>query len=168
MKKQVIAGGIEEIDERISFEEVNADMGLEDAFAYLSGFVPVDRIDNLKKSASENSWALVMKDPEEEEMPPTLLRNPKWVTMIKSLFSFLDITPGYREADISMFFLMFFTVFVAMIVGDAGYGLVFLGMTVLFRIKIKKHAGSGICSALCFKFCNGSMGCDNGNLVRLS
>ena len=141
VKKQVIAGGIEEIDERISFEEVNADMGLEDAFAYLSGFVPVDRIDNLKKSASDNSWALVLKDPEEEEMPPTLLRNPKWVTMIKSLFSFLDITPGYREADISMFFLMFFTVFVAMIVGDAGYGLVFLGMTVLFKIKIKNMPG---------------------------
>ncbi len=141
VKKQVIADGVEELDSRIGFEEVNADMGLEDVFAYISGYVPVDRIDDLKKGAAESSWALALKDPEEEEQPPTLLRNPKWVTMIKSLFSFLDITPGYREADISMFFLMFFTVFVAMIVGDAGYGLVFLGMTVLFKIKIKNMPG---------------------------
>ena len=116
-------------------------MGLEDAFAYLSGYVPVDKVDDLKKTAAGNSWALAIKDPEEDENPPTLLRNPKWVTMIKSLFGFLDITPGYREADISMFFLMFFTVFVAMIVGDAGYGLIFLGLTVLFKIKIKSMPG---------------------------
>ena len=141
VKKQVIADGVEELDERIGFESVNADMGLEDAFAYISGYVPVDRIDDLKKGAADNSWALVLKDPEEEEQPPTLMRNPKWVNIIKSLFGFLDITPGYREADISMFFLMFFTVFVAMIVGDAGYGLVFLGMTVLFKIKIKNMPG---------------------------
>ena len=141
VKKQVIKDGIEELDERIGFESVNADMGLEDAFAYLSGYVPVDKVDDLKKTAAGNSWALAIKDPEEDENPPTLLRNPKWVTMIKSLFSFLDITPGYREADISMFFLMFFTVFVAMIVGDAGYGLIFLGLTVLFKIKIKGMPG---------------------------
>ena len=141
VKKQVLTGGIDELDERIGFESINADMGLEDAFAYISGFVPVDRIDDLKKSASDHSWALVLKDPEEEEQPPTLLRNPKWVTMIKALFGFLDITPGYREADISMFFLMFFTVFVAMIVGDAGYGLIFLGMAVLFKLKIKNMPG---------------------------
>ena len=137
VKKQIIADGIEELDERVEFESVNADMGLEDAFAYISGYVPVDRIDDLKKGAADNKWALLLKDPEEAENPPTLMRNPKWVGIIKSLFSFLDITPGYREADVSLFFLMFFTVFVAMIVGDAGYGLIFLGLTVLFKIKLK-------------------------------
>ncbi len=136
-KRKILFDGLEEIKDRLEFEAVNADMGLDDAFAYISGYVPVDRIDNLKKGASENSWALVMKDPEEEENPPTLMRNPKWVGIIQSLFKFLDITPGYKEADVSMFFLMFFTVFVAMIVGDGGYGLIFLGLTVLFRIKLK-------------------------------
>ena len=141
-KREVLVSGLKELEEKLQFEAVNADMGKEDVFAYVTGFVPVDLVDNLKAEAAASMWALLIQDPEEDENPPTLIRNPKWIKIIQPLFKFLDTTPGYREFDISMLFLMFFTVFVAMIVGDAGYGIIFLGLTIFTKSHI------AICNSL--------------------
>jgi V/A-type H+-transporting ATPase subunit I len=57
------------------------------------------------------------------------------------VFDLLGTVPGYREYDISFFFLLFFTVFFAMIIGDGGYGAVLLAGSVFFSIKSKKKSG---------------------------
>jgi V/A-type H+-transporting ATPase subunit I len=46
--------------------------------------------------------------------------------MVQPLFEFLGISPGYREIDVSVGVLFFFTIFFGIIVGDAGYGSLFL------------------------------------------
>ena len=49
---------------------------------------------------------------------------------------FIDIVPGYKEVDVSIYFLIAFALFFAMLVGDAGYGLIFLLMTFFLRKKL--------------------------------
>jgi Archaeal/vacuolar-type H+-ATPase subunit I len=39
---------------------------------------------------------------------------------------FIGVTPGYREFDTNGIFLVFFSIFFAMIIGDGGYGSIFL------------------------------------------
>ena len=56
---------------------------------------------------------------------------------IEPLFGFLGIEPGYDEIDVSAGVLIFFTIFYAMIVGDAGYGLVFLLGTLFAAWKFR-------------------------------
>ena len=136
--KNVLADGLKILDKEIEFEAVSADMQVEDSLAYIDGYVPVDKADELKAAAAKEHWALLVRDPDEEDAPPSLIRTPKWVERIQPLFKFLDITPGYKEADISMWFLIFFTLYVAMIVGDAGYGLIFFLLTCLIRKKAPK------------------------------
>jgi V/A-type H+-transporting ATPase subunit I len=53
--------------------------------------------------------------------------------MVRPVFEFLGTVPGYKEKDISLFFLVFFSLFYGMIVGDAAYGLLFLGVSFLIR-----------------------------------
>jgi V/A-type H+-transporting ATPase subunit I len=61
-------------------------------------------------------------------MVPTKLKHNRLVSLLNPVTDFLEILPGYREADISGWFLLFFTIFFGMIFGDAGYGaIVFLG-----------------------------------------
>ena len=136
--KNVLADGLKILEKEIEFESVSADMQVEDSLAYIDGYVPVDKTAELKSAAAKEHWALLIRDPEEEDAPPSLIRTPKWVERIQPLFKFLDITPGYREADISMWFLIFFTLYVAMIVGDAGYGLIFFLLTLLICKKAPK------------------------------
>ena len=91
--------------------------------AWISGFVPVDSLDKLKSCVKENSWALSVSEPSEEDNVPTKLKNNKFVSLIYPLTDFLGTVPGYHEYDISGWFLLFFTVFFGMIFGDGGYGL---------------------------------------------
>ncbi|MFP4179427.1 MAG: V-type ATP synthase subunit I [Spirochaetaceae bacterium] len=142
--RHTLKKALELLDEQIEFEEVRAGLAEEEdgRLVYLSGYVPEKRVEDLKNRASQNGWALIIKDPEPDENPPTLIENPPAVKIIKPVFDFLGTVPGYREYDISFLFLLFLTVFFAMIIGDAGYGILFLGTTVYSAVSRKKRHGT--------------------------
>ena len=98
--------------------------------SWITGFMPADIVDTVNAAATQNGWGVVVRDPEPDEYVPTKIANPKPVGIIKPVFDLLGTVPGYRELDISFFFLLFFVVFFAMIIGDGGYGLILLFGTV--------------------------------------
>jgi V/A-type H+-transporting ATPase subunit I len=57
------------------------------------------------------------------------------------VFELLGITPGYRELDISVLFLIFFGIFFGILIGDAGYGLVYILLTFVLQKVLKSPAG---------------------------
>jgi len=136
--RKLIANHVSELDERVRFLETREGMGEDERIAYLQGFCPFDVVDSLRKSAYKQGWGLVVEDPADTDMVPTLVKTPAWVRPIESLFALIKITPGYKEADVSSSFLLFMSLFFAMIVGDAGYGLVFLALTGFLRFKNRK------------------------------
>ncbi len=125
-------------DQSTRFEEVAASMSDGDQIAWVTGYVPEPKSEDFRKLASDNAWGYLMEDPTEDDDPPTLVKYPKGVGIIKPVFDILGTVPGYREYDISMWFLLFFTLFFAMIIGDAGYGFIFLAVAVVMHIKQKK------------------------------
>ncbi len=133
-----IQTGINELEGHIEFEKARAGMGVDEQLAYLTGYVPINKLDRVRKAASDNGWALVAEDPKEEDPVPTLVENPKWIQIIQPVFNLIGTVPGYREFDISFLFLLFFSLFFAILIGDAGYGLFFLIMTIAFRLKFRK------------------------------
>jgi V/A-type H+/Na+-transporting ATPase subunit I len=104
-------------------------------------------VDQVREAASTHGWGVVIRDPEPDERVPTQLRNPRPVRIIRPVFDLLGTVPGYRELDISFFFLLFFTVFFAMIIGDGGYGLILLGGTLYASVRTRragKPVGGGL------------------------
>ncbi|MBM4143550.1 MAG: hypothetical protein FJ225_08185 [Lentisphaerae bacterium] len=128
------------LTDEVRYLEASAGMGAGSGVAYLQGFCPADGIERLRRAASEHGWGLVVDEPGAEDVVPTLIRNPAWVRPIRSLFRMLDILPGYREIDIRPAFMLFFTLFFAILVGDAGYGLVFLLLVPVLRAKLGAKA----------------------------
>lgn len=123
-----------EAEDRLRLAEARAGMGvLSHAIVYLRGFCPTERLGDLRTAAARHGWGLVVEEPAPEDRVPTLLRLPRWATPIEPLMRFIGILPGYSETDISGAFLLFFGLFFAMLVGDAGYGLLFLGATLWAR-----------------------------------
>jgi len=110
----------------------------EGEFAYVQGFSPEKAIPKIKKLCDKLEAGFISEEPDNLEETPTLITNPKWIEIIKPVFSFMNTLPGYGEFDISFVFLIFFSLFFAMLIGDAGYGLVFIGGTFLARRKFKK------------------------------
>ena len=90
--------------------------------AWLTGFVPAPDEHAIAAGAKKHGWAFVSEDPSEEDNVPTQIKNNRFVNLISPLIDFLGTVPGYREIDISLWFLLFFGIFFAMIFGDGGYG----------------------------------------------
>lgn len=126
-----------ELEKRLEHDRVLNGMGEEERFVYLQGFCPADAVGGVKEAADQEGWAYAIEDPDDPDEVPTLIRNPKWLRIIEPLFKFLGTLPGYAEYDISLWFLLFFSLFFAMIVSDAGYGLVFLALAVFTRRKAR-------------------------------
>ncbi|MDC7235282.1 MAG: V-type ATP synthase subunit I [Spirochaetales bacterium] len=137
-RRELLEKRMEVLDQDIQYESLRSGLGNEDSLVYFSGFMPEREGESVKALASENGWAVILSEPTEEDHVPSLVENNKVVTTIKPLFDVLDVLPGYREMDISLDFLISFTLFFAMIIGDAGYGALFLLITLFARFKAKK------------------------------
>ncbi|MCF7916519.1 MAG: hypothetical protein K9L61_01925 [Candidatus Omnitrophica bacterium] len=123
---------------KFEFIKVKFGMAASESLAWLQGFCPVDSVKKIKEIANKEGWAVAVEKPDNPQEVPTLIKNPKWVEIIKPVFNFMGTLPGYKEYDISFWFLLFFSLFFAMLVGDAGYGMIFLGATYFARRKFKK------------------------------
>ena len=124
------------LDKEIEFLEVLNGRGESFGLAYLAGYAPVDTEQALISLAKKEKWAILISDPAEEDNPPTLIRNPKWVSLINPVYKLMEVVPGYRELDVSPIFLLFLALFFGMIIGDAGYGAVYFTLTFLAKRKL--------------------------------
>ncbi len=133
-----IKGYIDKTEKALTLARVRDSMAEEGPVVLLEGFIPEDKKDLIKKGADKYGWGYILDEPSEDDDPPTLVRTPKWVQIIKPVFDFMGTVPGYREYDISMWFLIFFSLFFAMLIGDAGYGIIFILLTVWARKRMKQ------------------------------
>lgn len=129
-----------EFENTYSGMATDAEEGTEATLAWLTGYVPEEDVSIVKKAAKENHWGFLADDPSEEDEVPTKLQNNKFVSLIYPVSDFLGTVPGYREYDISSWFLLFFCVFFGMIFGDGGYGLLLVGTALgMFLSNIVKR-----------------------------
>jgi V/A-type H+-transporting ATPase subunit I len=130
--------------ERIENEVAASDVSI----SWISGYAPASDVGLLKRASSENGWAFCAADPTEDDTQvPTKLKNNKLTELIYPLTGFLEMSPGYRETDISGWFLLFFTLFFGMIFGDAAYGTILCLISIILIAKTSKKG-----TPLIFKF----------------
>lgn len=122
----------------LEFHEALRGMGDAGRLAYVVGYAPRDRVAALKDRAKSERWGISITDPSPEDEVPTLLRNPAWIAMINPVFKLLNMVPGYEELDISFWFLIFFSVFFGMLIGDAGIGMIFIILTIFAQARFGK------------------------------
>ena len=123
----------------LRFEEVHASLEGDDELVYMQGYLPAAQEATFTALAKQEGWAYLLEAiSDDDEEVPTLVEYKKGFGIIKPVFDILGTVPGYREYDISTWFLLFFTLFFAMIVGDAGYGFIFLFLALGIHLKTKK------------------------------
>lgn len=127
-----------DLADRIAFESARELMSQEGAVAFVSGWVPEAQVPRLSDAAHGAGWGILLRDPAEGELPPTLVEPPRLFRPMKALFDALGIAPAYTEADVSVPFMCYFAVFFAMLVGDGAYGAIFLAGTLAMRKKLAK------------------------------
>lgn len=133
-----IMAGFPGLADQMAFAAAKELMAEQGAVAYVAGWVPAPKVAALKTAAATNGWGLLLRDPAAEENPPTLVEPPKFFRPMKALFDGLGIAPAYTEADVSVPFMCYFSLFFAMLVGDGAYGAIFLAGTLAARKKLPR------------------------------
>lgn len=120
--RALLSASLDALEDRAAREHAAA--GCHDAgrlFA-LRAWAPDPSLEALQAFAAERGAVLEISPPGPEDDPPTLLTNPPRTEGGEDLVNFYK-TPGYGAWDPSAVVLFSFAVFFAMIVSDAGYGL---------------------------------------------
>ena len=120
----------------------NSGLSSEALFA-LQGWAPSRKAESLSESLTEQNInaAVEILPVEQQEQPPTLIEYPRWARPIKALFDMLGTLPGYEEHDVSSFFMVALPIFAAMLIGDAGYGMILTVAGLVFHRRIVRAAG---------------------------
>lgn len=131
----VIEQVLSRIEQDIEFESLATGMPDESGLRWLSGFAPANRLQSIRTLSSAEGWGILIQEPNQDDQPPTLIENGPKIRIIQPVFDFLETLPGYREYDISAHFLVYFSIFFAMLVGDAGYGMISLFTALILIIR---------------------------------
>lgn len=133
-----------QIENDVAFAQACDSMGVEDALAFITGYIPENKLDAFLNSARKNGWAVRYEDikPDDTNVP-TLLDIPKRFDMAQWIFDFVGILPGYFETDISVAMYLFLSLFCGILIGDAGYGAILTGVTAFFLFRSKTMDKSG-------------------------
>ncbi|WP_310620106.1 V-type ATP synthase subunit I [Flexibacterium corallicola] len=113
---------------------------IEPDLGIIQGWIPEGNIQELKVLASEHCSSLYLEAPEDDETPPTLLENAEPVQSGEEIVKFYEL-PGYGGTDPSIPLFLSFILFFAMIMADAGYGLVMLVATLYYWRKLGESSG---------------------------
>ena len=150
-------------EQKIEFEQALADLVKvaelpdEHGVSCLKGFALADDVAKLKKAAQENGWAFIACEPSPDDETPVKLKNNRVVELIRPVMDFFELAPGYYEPDISLWFLLFFTIFFGMIFGDAGYGLILLCISVFAISRSRKTGVPQALLMLCLLSCSNTL-----------
>ncbi len=113
---------------------------LDNMLFYAEGWVPITKVDTATNLASEfQIWSEKMEI-EAHDFPPTVLENKGLPRVGEDLIRIFD-TPSSTDKDPSIWVLCFFSLFFSMIVGDGGYGLLFLLLSYYMWKKFHPKAG---------------------------
>ena len=145
--EKAILSAFPALRDRIAFEQARELLADHGAVSVVTGWIPVSRVKELmdivtsaKSDLFERTraigWGVLLRDAAPGETPPTLIEPPKMFRPVKVLFEGLGIAPAYTEADVSVPFMCYFSLFFAMLVGDGAYGAIFLAATLALRKKL--------------------------------
>ncbi|MDO8489675.1 MAG: hypothetical protein Q7S42_06195 [Candidatus Omnitrophota bacterium] len=128
------------LQKELEFQEALSGMGQAETLTYISGYIPADSVEKLILQAHQEQWALAIAEPGDTDSVPTLIRNPGWISVVSPVFKFLEVFPEYHEWDISPVFVFFFSLFFGMLIGDAGYGTIYMLLTFWVHKKLSKKS----------------------------
>ncbi len=126
-----------EVSNLIEFERAKKTTQQEEQVNWLVGYCPKDRLFILEAMAQSHGFALLARDADQSAATPVRIKQNRWTRLFAPVMAFIGVVPGYDERDAGPAFLIFFTLFFALLVGDGGYGLVMLALTCALKLKKK-------------------------------
>ncbi|MBS1127466.1 MAG: H(+)-transporting two-sector ATPase [Nitrospirae bacterium] len=140
--RPIYASVLEWIGERLSLLSASAYAFQTNMCFFINGWIPAADIGGLKQQLTDSFGSQVVveeKEMREEDLErvPVMLKNPAYFKPFE-LFTRVLPLPTYTSLDPTPFLGIFFPIFFGMILGDAGYGLFLLILSIVLKKRFLK------------------------------
>lgn len=130
------------LQDEIESSRILPRFGETDLTFVLTGWVPVAEVDKVEKALQEDVGAAVFiqrlkMTPEMKKRAPVILQNPLLAKPFESLVKLLAL-PRYGHIDPTRLMAFFLPIFFGMILGDIGYGILALALSLGFLHRFKE------------------------------
>jgi V/A-type H+-transporting ATPase subunit I len=99
-----------------------------------------DKVQSVISQTSEEHVICSFETPSENpDNPPTHLETPRWARPFRTLLQ-LFATPRYNEIDPTIIMGIFFVLFFGLMLGDAGYGIIIMVLSLFGYFRFGKHS----------------------------
>ncbi len=122
---------------------VSGEKAAEDYITVFEGFAPAENEPALHDMLEKENILYLVDKAKVDDNPPIKLKNNKFVSKFELLTDMYG-RPKYDEFDPTVFISIFFMLFFAFCMGDAGYGLVLIFASILLKKKMPSIASLGI------------------------
>ncbi|PWY56708.1 V-type ATP synthase subunit I [Legionella qingyii] len=136
--RYLLAREVAQFSDRTELQKASGQTQEHDEFFLLQAWVPHNELSRLTQFCQENQLSLVIEKPLPEELPPTLMESHPWLQGGAELVNFYQ-TPGYHALDPSIMVFFSFSIFFAMILADAGYGILLAFFAVFGWKRLGKY-----------------------------
>jgi V/A-type H+-transporting ATPase subunit I len=131
------------IDERLSLFKATASVFVTRMCFFVYGWMASEDVGSLRDRLNEAFQGKVVLEEleiqeEDLERMPVILKNPAYFKPFE-LFTKILPLPKYTSYDPTPFIAIFFPVFFGMILGDAGYGVLIIAVSLVLLVKFKTH-----------------------------
>lgn len=131
------------IDDRLALLKTTASAYETRMCFFIHGWMPsrdITRLRNIMEGAFSTRVVVEEREMREEDLErvPIVLKNPAYFRPFELMTSLLPL-PAYTSYDPTPFIGIFFPIFFGIILGDAGYGLVLILLTLYLRKRFRKN-----------------------------
>lgn len=132
----VLAGQVEN-ENRISLSKVhlNTESVAGDAVKLIVGWTLEEKAEEVVAYLDANRIFYEMEEPKLEDDVPVQIKNDSYSSLFEPILRMYSL-PNYHDLDPTPFFAPFFMLFFGLCMGDAGYGLIILLVSLILRKKL--------------------------------
>ena len=122
---------------------ISGESAAEETITVFEGFAPTENETALREMLDQENVFYIEDKAQVDDNPPIKLKNNKFVSMFELLTDMYG-RPKYDEFDPTVFISIFFMLFFAFCMGDAGYGLVLILLGLALKKKLPEIAPLGV------------------------
>ena len=147
--RDAIAAGKLDNENNISLSKVHLshESIADDAVRLLVGWTLVEKVPSVVDYLEQNHIYYELSDPAFDDDVPIQIQNNKFASLFEPILRMYSL-PNYHDIDPLPLFAPFFMLFFGLCMGDAGYGVIILAISIAFCIMkpaMRKYGLLGIC-----------------------
>ncbi len=126
----------EQLEIELRKSEISEKLSSTKSSFVMEGWMPDDSISKLSERMDEIcKGKVVITKTESDEVPPTMLFNPRRIRLFEFFIRFYSL-PQETEFDPTLIFALVFPIFFGLMVGDVGYGVIILLVSIWLNHRI--------------------------------